>query len=215
VNAILILVAATGMGLAVASFLFSGLRGSSARERTAEASPVIGGSDSGLRLVLGRLTLVEGTSVLRGHLVANRAGGSFRYASGDKSETRNILFMDADSQSSRWLLPDDDHVIVHQEYVYRFADNPRSRQPVATLALVKPALGDPNLSEGRLLLLDPAGRNIRAVADGVRELHTAALNAKGDITILFERRQKFILSSADAATLEVKSERQVTVPRLQ
>src|SRR6266850_1560454 len=94
VNAVLILVAAAGASLAVVIFIWSEFGGSAARSRVFEAAPPLGGAESGERLFLGQVEVVEGTTVLRGDLVAQRSGAGLGSSSGGYSEIRNILFVD-------------------------------------------------------------------------------------------------------------------------
>jgi hypothetical protein len=214
VNALLILVAAAGVSFAVVTLLWSEFGGSAARSRVFEAAPQLGSADSGERLFLAQVAVVEGTTILRGELVAQRSGSGFSSGSGGYSETRNILFVDNQSHPARWLLPDDDHVITTHPDVTTRAQDGRTAHPLASLALVKPAHADLEAADGTLLLFDPTGRNIQTIADGVRELHSAVLDAEGRITLLFERRRKYVLASFDAASLEKKEEHEVTVPAL-
>lgn len=211
-NAILILVAAAGVSFAVVTLLWAELGGSAARRRVSDAAPPLGTPDSGERLFLGEVSLVTGTSVMRGELQVMRSGGGF--SSGSYPETRNILFVDSQSRAARWLLPDDDHVISEHRDVTTKDEKEGSDKPLATVALVKRAYTDLQTTEGTLLLFDPSGRNVQTVAESVRELHTAALDAGGRIYVLFERRQKYALASFDAVSLEKKEEHELTVPPL-
>jgi len=214
VNAVLILVAAAGLSVAVISLAWSEFGGSATRSRIPEAAPPLGAADSGERLFLGQVEPVEGTTVMRGELIAHRSGAGFGSGSGDYAQTRNIIFVDSESQPARWLLPDDDHVITaHPDVTTRPPDG-RTARVVATLAVVKTADADLEAAEGVLLLFDPAGRNIVTVADGVRELHSAALDAEGRITLLFERRRKYVIAAFNADSLEKKQEHEVIVPPL-
>src|SRR6266550_7453463 len=91
VNAVLILVATAGVSFAVVTLMWSEFGGSAARSRVFEAAPPLGSADSGERLFLGQVALVEGTTILRGELVAQRSGAGFSSGSGGYSEIRNIL----------------------------------------------------------------------------------------------------------------------------
>lgn len=216
VNAVLILVATAGVSFAVVTLMWSEFGGSAARSRVFEAAPSLGGSDSGERLFLGQVSLVRGTSVLRGELVSHRSSAGISSGSGGYSETRNILFVDSESDVARWLLPDDDHVITEHPDVPLITqvDDRGGGRPVATLALVKSAHADLEATEGTLLLFDPAGVHVQTVAEGVRALHSATLDAGGRIALLFERRRKYVLASFDGTSLEKKEEHEVTVPAL-
>jgi hypothetical protein len=214
VNAVLILVAAAGVSFAVVTLMWSEFGGSAARSRVFDAAPPLGGSDSGERLFLGQVALIRGTSVLRGELVSHRSGAGISSGSGGYSETRNILFVDNESGVARWLLPDDDHIITEHPDVMTEVDDRSGGRPVATLALIKPAHADLEVIEGTLLLFDPAGVRVQTVAEGVRALHSATLNAGGRIALLFERRRKYVLASFDGTSFEKKEEHELTVPAL-
>jgi hypothetical protein len=210
-NAVLILVAAAAVSFGVGTLFWLQFGESAAQNRAFEASPPLG-ADSDERRLLDQVELVEGTSVLRGKLLSDRSAlGS---SSGSYNEVRNLLFVDDQSPTARWLLPDDDHVITKHSDVMTRAEGEKRARPVATFTLVKPAGADLRATEGLLLLFDPAGRNVQTVADGVRELHTAELEAEGRITVLFERRRKYVLASFDGRSLERNQEREITIPTL-
>lgn len=211
-NAVLILLAAAALVAVAVALVWSEVAGSAARSRALDAAPPLRADHSGARLYLGPVELVEGAGVLRGELLAQRSGGGL--SSGSYSETRNMLFVDDESQAARWLLPDDDHVITQHRDIATPAARDAPARVVATVAVVKPAQGELDAAEGTLLLLDPSGRRLQTIADGVRELHTAHLAANGRITLLFERRRKFMVALFDAATLAKTREYEVGVPVL-
>lgn len=215
VNAVLILVAAAGVAVAVLTVAWSGFGGSAATDRAFEAAPPLGGADTAGRMLLGSVSLIPGTSTLRGELIARRSGAGFGSGSSDYAEIRNLLFMDRQSDVGRWLLPDDDHVITRHQDIAPEADDARRGRPVATTALVKASSGDMEVTEGTLLLFDPSGRNVQTVAEGVRVLHSAALDAEGRIALLFERRRRYVIASFDGTTLKKQEEHEITVPDLQ
>lgn len=64
------------------------------------------------------------------------------------------------------------------------------------------------------MLFDPMGRHVVTVADGVRELHSAALDAEGGITLPVERRRKYVIASFNTDSLARKQEHEITVPAL-
>jgi hypothetical protein len=213
VNALLILVAAAAATFAVATLLWSELGGSVTRNRVSEAAPPLAGGNVGKDLSLGEVVLVEGTTVLRGDLVVRRSDAGFSSGSG-YSETRNILFVESQTNAARWLLPDHNHVITaHSDVAIRTEDR-RSGRPVATVALVKQAHTDLAVTEGTLLIFDPSGVRVQTVAEGVREIHTATLDGDGRIILLFERRRKYVLATFDASSLDKKDEHEVAVPPL-
>src|SRR5512134_253603 len=86
VDAILILVAAGAIAFGVGTLLVSELGARSARRQEATAGPVAvtGGGEAGL--VLGRASVVQGTSMMRAELLVYRASAGF--SSGGYSETR-------------------------------------------------------------------------------------------------------------------------------
>jgi hypothetical protein len=86
VNAVLILVAAAAVSFAVVTLMWASFGGGGARGRVFEAAPPLGGADSDERLFLGAVSLVRGTSALRGELVAHRSRAGFSSGSSDYSE---------------------------------------------------------------------------------------------------------------------------------
>jgi hypothetical protein len=213
INAILILVAAAGVSFAVISFLVSQLDWSSARRREAAAAPQVGESQAGERLFLGRVSVVPGTTVLRGELQVHRSGSGFSSGSGGYLEVRNLLFVKDRATEGHWLLPDNDHAITEREDVGSESHDRGRQVPVATVVLVKPAHQDFTVSDGELLLLDPSGDRVQTVATGVRDLHTAAVQDTG-LLLLFERNRKYVLAVFDVPSLTKKEERELDVPPL-
>jgi hypothetical protein len=207
-NALLIFVAAGAITFGVGALLVTELRARSAAQHEATAGPVVATSEGKSDLVLGRSSVVQGTSMMRAELVAQSAGESL--SSGGYSETRNMLFIAPGDAAARWLLPDHDHVITAHFDVVKQEDQPKA-SIVATLVLVKSAALD--AAGGRLLLFGPSGRKIVEVADGVRTIHAADLIG-GDVTVLFERDRRLFLVSFDPESLTKRHEQQMEVPQL-
>lgn len=213
INAILILVAAAGISFAVINLITAELGWSSARRKAADAAPQVGSSETGERLFLGQVSLVPGTTVLRGELQVHRAGSGFSSGSSGYVEVRNLLFVKDRATAGHWLLPDNNHIITERHDVAPDNQEHSRRIPVATVALVKPAHEDPELAVGELLLLDPSGDRLQTVAKGVRQLHTAAVQDSG-LLLLFERQRKYVAASFDLPSLAKKDERELEVPQL-
>jgi hypothetical protein len=70
------------------------------------------------------------------------------------------------------------------------------------------------MSDGRLILADPVGRQVQTVAEGVQEVNGVALNEAGELAILFSRNRKYVLTSFDSGSLKKKEEREIDVPKL-
>ena len=169
--------------------------------------------DSSERLVLGPVEQVEGTDTLLGKLLAPGQGKGFS-SGGYGSETRNLLFLDGQARAARWLLPDNRHIIARQIDITSSAVESQSRRPVATVVLVKAIASDAEDTDGSLLLLDPTGRHVKKIAEGVREVNHARLNRDGQIALLYERRRKYVIATFDATSLETRSEDELSVPQL-
>jgi hypothetical protein len=155
--------------------------------------------------------VVEGTNILRADLVVYRPGAGF--SSGGYSETRNILFIAPGETAARWLLADHQHVITDTQDVVRHEEQPKANRAVATAVLVKKRGPTPETVGGRLLLFDPAGRNIVEVADGVRTMHAATLSG-GEVAVLFERDRRLFLVTFAPDSLVKHREQQMEVPQL-
>lgn len=212
INAILILLVAAVVGFFVLTALVTEL-GGGAKRRHAGLAPELGAVQGGKSLVLGGVALVPGTAVLRGELQVYRQGSGFSSGSSSYAETRNILFIDEGTSVGRWLLSDHDRVVVERRDVGRGCRDKTDQPPVATLALVKAAEADRVVVEGELLLLRPSGEEFQVVADGVRELHTAAVQGS-DLILLFERRRRYVRAVFDVETLSKRDEREIEVPQL-
>jgi hypothetical protein len=145
--------------------------------------------------------------------VVYRAGGGFSSSSGGGySDTRNLLFIEAGDKTARWLLTDHQHVITESVDIMADEDDARLKRIVAVAAFVKPS-GEQDAATGRLLLCDPAGRRIIAVADGVRKLHDASV-INGEVSLLYERERHLMAAKFDGASLVKRGEEQVEVPQL-
>jgi hypothetical protein len=211
VNAVLILVAAGAIAFAVGTLLVAEFGARSARRRVADAGPLVAGSESDPRLVLGSASVVAGTEFMRAELVLHRGGAGF--SSGGYAEIRNVLFIEPGEKAGRWLLPDDDHVIAESFDLVTNEDDPKTKRTVATVALVKPSTGTPEAATGKLLLFDPSGRSVVEVADGVRESHVALLSGR-ELTILYERERRLILATFEPGSLTKRGEHTIDVPPL-
>jgi hypothetical protein len=210
VNAVLILVAAGTITLGAGAMLASEIGAKVVRSRAAKAGPVVTEDPSNTRLSLGHASVVPGTDVMRAELVVHTGGEGF--SSGGYTEKRNILFIAPGEKAARWLLPDNDHVITDAEAIEEPQDTKKARA-VATVVLVKPASGDPEVTKGELLLFDPAGKKIVRVANGVREMHIAALSG-ADLTIVYERDRRLVVASFDPGTLAKRVGQEIEIPPL-
>lgn len=180
------------------------------RARAAEVPPPIAGPASQKHLAFGRAALVTGTEVLRVDLV--RSGSGYDYAS--YAEVRNILFLDPATKAGRWLLPDSDHVIAESLDIEK-EEAPNVKKVLAIAGLVKPLGGDLRTTEGRLLLFDPSGKTVEALADGVRTLHVAAVGQGSGYLVMYERQRKFVVATIDPVSLKTRGEQVFEVPSLE
>lgn len=177
--------------------------------RNAQAGvPIVGRPRTDLSL--GRAEAVPGSTVLRADLFVR--GEEKGFSSSGFTETRNILFIDPSQTRAHWLLPDNDHVISERSDVKDQTD-PRQGRVVATAVLVKPRDDQLDLARGKLFLFDGKGEKTVVVADDVRDMHVAVLNA-GEVRILFERNRRLVLTSFDPVSLTKKREQELEVPQL-
>jgi hypothetical protein len=180
------------------------------RARAAEVPPPLAGPGSQRQLAFGRAALVSRTDVLRVDLVRQGSG----YDSGSYAEVRNILFLDPATKAGRWLLPDSDHVIAESLEIEREAA-PNVKQVLAIAGLIKPLGGDLRIAEGRLLLFDPSGKTVEALADGVRTLHVAAIGQGSEYLVMYERQRKFVVATVDPVSLKARGQQVFEVPSLE
>jgi hypothetical protein len=162
-------------------------------------------------LFLGQASVVPCTTFLRADLLMHRDGGGF--SSGGYAETRNILFIHPGENQARWVLPDDERIIVERSDVATDEGEGKARRTVATVALVKARKADRQTGTGPLLLFGPSGTPIVPVTEGVRALHVAALSGN-QITVLYERDRQLVVALFEAASLAKQQEQTMPVPML-
>jgi hypothetical protein len=208
IDAILILVAAGAITFGVGTLLLEEFGGKAAMRRNAEAGVAVA-AEPRLDLSLGHAEAIPGSPVLRADLFVSQGGKGF--SSSGYNETRNLLFIDPRQGTAHWLLPDNDHVIAEHSDLTEEKD--QKRHVVATVALVKPRGDHAERTNGRLLLFDSNGTNIVEVANEVRDMHVATLDAS-EIRILYERERKLSIAVFDSASLAKKSAHEIEVPQL-
>lgn len=211
-NAVLIFLATGGVCLLVGSLMLSELGCNIQRRRAVEAAPPVV-ANTGEKLYLGPVRAVEGSRVLRGELLAPPQGLGMG-SSGYSAVTRNILYLDIGSTEARWLLPDSGHVISEEATVWLENQDTTARRQVAGLALVKPNTADLHFAAGTLLIFDASGRQVTAVAEGVRALNHASLVDNHRILVLYERGRRYVRAIIDAQSLKVTSVDDISVPEL-
>jgi hypothetical protein len=212
VNAVIILLAAGTIMVGVAALLVAEFGDRTARNRAAESGIPVQAADSRAPLVLGRVSMVGGTEVMRADLFLNRKGLEFSSGGGGYGENRNILFIEPAHKAGHWLLPDNDHVIGDSYDVVDDTDR-KAKRVIATAVLVKPPTGPPEITSGKLLLFDPPGRKVVEVANNVRDIHLVSLSS-GEVTILYERDRRLVLSAFDPGSLDKRREQEIDVPQL-
>lgn len=213
VNALLILLGTVAICASIGSLLVSELLRSQNRHQDASAAPPVVRPESGEQLFLGQLVQVEGTDTLRGELLASASGSSLG-SGGYGSATRNVLFLDVQSKTARWLLQDSRHVISQSVDIRDRASEPSESRLIAEALLVKDFGSEDQEDEGTLLLVDPAGRLVKTIARGVRSINHAQLSIDGQITVLYERNRKYVLARFDRSSFEKRAEDELSVPQL-
>ena len=213
VNAVLILLGTVAICVSIGSLLVSEFLRGQSRHQDASAAPPVVGPESGEQLFLGQLVQVEGTDTLRGELLASVSGSSLG-SGGYGSATRNVLFLDVQSKTARWLLQDSRHAISQSIDIRANASEPSESRLIAEALLVKVVGSDAQEDEGTLLLIDPTGSLVTTVARGVRAINHAQLSIDGQITVLYERDRKYVLASFDRASFEKRTEDELSVPQL-
>lgn len=147
---------------------------------------------------------VRESSVFRATLT-DRSGGYSGYG-----RPRNVLFIE-DSGESRWLLPDDDHVLEERDIPSQPEPEGEKAAPVAMAVLARPAGGE--VKPGDLYLSDPNARRVERIAEGVRSLHGAALSGDG-LVVLYEGAGGYVLAHHDRSDFRRLREVKVPVPAL-
>src|SRR4051794_14071027 len=94
VNAVLILLAAAGVCLGLGLVLVEEFGRKVARYREADTGIPVADSTRNVRLSLTRVSMVEGTNVMRAELHLDSSGDKFSGSSGYGGETRNVLFIE-------------------------------------------------------------------------------------------------------------------------
>ena len=125
---------------------------------------------------------------------------------------RNILFIEPGQKAARWLLPDNDHIMSDSSDIREAATNGNAQRMIATAVLVKSTTGSPESVSGKLLLFDPSGRTIVEVANNGRNIHLTSLSG-GDLTILYERNRRLVLTAFDPGSLAKRGEQEIDVPQ--
>jgi hypothetical protein len=211
-NAVLIFLATGGVCMLGGGLLLSEAACNAHRRKVAEAAPAVA-ADPRDHLYLGPMSRIEGSDVLRAELLAPRQEAGLS-SGGYGTETRNIMFLDARTNEARWLLPDASRIITDETVVWAGEERSRDRRQIAVVLLAKPKGVDREVDVGTLLILEPQGRTIRTVAEGVRTLSHASLADDHDILIVYERGRRYVRSIIDAASFATRSEGEVSVPEL-
>jgi hypothetical protein len=211
VNAVLILVAAGAVTFGIGALLVQEFGTRAARSREADAGIPVAGPNVNSNLLLGRASVVEGTEVMRASLQRNSDQTKFS-SGGYSSETRNILFIEPGEKAARWLLPDNDHVIVETSDITDEKDA-NAKRVAATAVLVKSATEPPESVVGKLLLFDPPGKRIVEVATNVRQIHVASISG-GELRILYERDRRLVLAVFDPRSIAKLREQEIQLPQL-
>ena len=180
--------------LAIAALALSGC-GSPRRQEDPRLGP---------DLQLGNVAAVGGSDVFRAEL--SDQGGFSSYG-----RTRNILFIDP-SGAGRWLVPDNDHVVVEHPIARTSSSMAEEERPVAIAALVRPVSG--GAEEAALFILDPTGRTVHKVADNVSEVLGVTLSDKQEPSILYEHEQQYVLVTFARDGLAKIRDTVVSVPEL-
>lgn len=181
------------------------------RRERADAHAAAPAPASSTELRLGGFEAMKGTSIFRAYLVDTSDRKEWSY--GGRSGARNILFLNADTGATQWVLEDDDHVIVDHRDLSIPQDTIRPTTLV-TLALVKPRSERLELAVGDLLLLTATGDKIVKIASDVRELNAAQLIDASKVSIVYERHRKFFLAQYATETLSPLQQHEVTLPKL-
>lgn len=210
INAVLILLAAGAVTLGVGGLLYQEFGFKAARSREAAEGIAVADTNAKSDLVLSRATVVEGTPVMRAELQRFTGAGKFSSGGGYNSETRNILFIEPGQKTARWLLPDNDHVVVDSSDI-REPNESNEKRVVVTAVLVKSPTEPPESAVGKLLLFDPPGKKIVEVADHVRTIQVVSIK-EGELSILYERDKRLLLDVFNLQSITKVREQEIEIP---
>ncbi len=208
VNAILILLATAAIAFGAAVVIVQETRTKAAEPQKETVALTQNEENPDLSLRLGRTWVISGTEVICAELVEDRGDGKFGSSGG--TVTRNMLFIDPDQKSGRWLLPDNKQVISDATEVLVPPESDDSRT-VATAVIVKPAKDSTPTGSGRLLLFDKTAKKIVEISKNVNQIHVASLSGR-NIVLLFERKQHLVRATLARDTLEKLTETEIELP---
>lgn len=161
------------------------------------------------KLTLQPASFVPGWEILRAEYSSRVEHGGKFSSSGERYETRNLLFVSPSDNSPRWLLPDHQHIISKYDDISNEGDS--SRKTLATVALVTP-LEQPS-APGTLILFDPSATKITEISKNVSDLQLS-VSIGGRITLVYGRNGKIVRTMVDGASYNKYAEHEIAVPVL-
>jgi hypothetical protein len=212
VNAVVILLAAGAISLGAGALLFQEFRFDRNNRGNQAELRVDNTSTPELPLVLGRAIEV-GESIQVELLQADTTGGlTSGLSSGGYRPLKNILFIQSGAKDGRWLLPDNNHVLVERT---ELRDEPKGKTGTSfgTAIVAKSSTRQTESETGRLILFNQSGRTVVDVASDVRTIQLAAVT-NGELRILYERNRQLVLAAFDPVTLQKRREDEIQVPKL-
>jgi hypothetical protein len=211
VNAVFILLVALAALYGIGSYFVSEWVNRNRRSAEVQAAPVVMQADASASLRLGPPSMIAGTGFMRADLLRTVGEGKVgSFSSSDSTETRNVLFIDAASGVSRWLLPSHLRVIEQPEEIETPYVAGQDREHLATAVLVR----DSGADAGDLVVFNPVGTKVVTVAGGVRRIHSATATGPSQFVVVFERESKYVLARFDATSFTRVSETELQVPQL-
>lgn len=162
-------------------------------------------------LSLGTMDEVNGHPVLYFPLHGEQSvsRGFASYSKGDTRSIRNYLFFDLKSNSSHWLLPNHDTLILEDtHYPYSYGDNPPPVRAIVFEIVYNDSDHNNRLNREdkvTLALSTPEGEKLTNVIEGVDQITGQQLFDDTTLIVTYTMGEKSLLSRIDLKTFTIQS----------
>ncbi len=163
---------------------------------------------------LGDFRAIDGTDVLRAELYLDQ-GYDGGFGSGKQAlSTRNYLFFDPESRTTRWLRPEPSGLILSTENIPEagYVDPKPAPQAFLYVVAESDSNGDRRISQKddkAIALSRPTGEQYKVVLPHVDGFEGAALLKNGNGLILYSLRSDIRAAEVELATFTVVDDRQL------
>jgi len=176
--------------------------------------PAVAVDPEGERLVLGSVEEVSGTPYVLLPLSSRHRYGKF--SSGEPSQTRNLLFHDATTGKTRWLLPG--HAASVDSYALLAEGGPGDRRQEKPVRWIRYEIaradtdGDGDVTGEDVLeiaLSGPGGEALTTVLAGVDEVLGYAPPRAGTLSVFFRRGDRYLVGEIDLEARKLVGEHEL------